>query len=216
MVGSSTIDLMKGQKYYVVWKGRKTGIFSNWEEAEAQVKGYEGAQYKSFGLLSEATEAFSRDYETYRGSPSSRGRWKTASVKPVLPCICVDAACSGPPGPVEYRGISLPDGREIFCKGPFPRGTNNIGEFLAIVHALTWLSKQDRKMPVYSDSQTAIAWVNTGEAKTKLDHDAISAPLFALIHSAENWLAENKLEDDAVQKWDTDMWGEIPADFGRK
>ena len=87
---------------------------------------------------------------------------------------------------------------------------------LAIVHALTWLSKQDRKMPVYSDSQTAIAWVNTGEAKTKLDHDAISAPLFALIHSAENWLAENKLEDDAVQKWDTDMWGEIPADFGRK
>jgi ribonuclease HI len=207
---------MKSQKYYVVWKGRKPGIFSSWEECEAQVKGFEGAQYKSFGLLSEATEAFSRDYESYKGSPSSKGRWKTASEKPRLPCICVDAACSGAPGPVEYRGVSLPDGKELFCKGPFPRGTNNIGEFLAIVHALTWLSKQNQTLPIYSDSENAIAWVNTGQARTKLEHDAASAALFALIRSAENWLAENQLEEDAVLKWDTELWGENPADFGRK
>ena len=44
----------------------------------------------------------------------------------------VDAACSGNPGPMEYRGIDLATGAEIFHFGPV-HGTNNIGEFLAIV-----------------------------------------------------------------------------------
>ena len=100
--------------------------------------------------------------------------------------------------------------------GPFPDGTNNVGEFLAIVHALTWLSKHERQLHIYSDSRNAISWVYTGVCKTQLKHTARNAPLFAIIHSAENWLAENELKDDAVLKWDTELWGENPADFGRK
>jgi len=207
---------MAKQRYYVVWKGRKRGIFSAWDEAEKQVKGYVGAQYKAFGSRKEAEVALAGDYEEYMGRAASAGNWKTASVRPVLPSICADAACSGPPGPVEYRAVDLESGRELFRCGPYPNGTNNIGEFLAIVRSLSWLDKHGLEMPVYSDSETAIAWVNNGAARTKLEHDSSNAVLFALVHSAENWLAENVLREDAVLKWDTELWGENPADFGRK
>ena len=207
---------MSKQKFYVVWKGRKTGIFTSWADCEKQVKGYVGAEYKAFGSRAEAERALHSRYEDYRGKSSSLGKWKHASVKPMLPSICVDAACDGSPGKTEYRGVLTETGEQIFHTGPYADGTNNIGEFLAIVHALTWLVKHKQQMPIYSDSENAIAWVNTGECKTKLKHTPSNAALFALIRSAENWLAENELLDDGVLKWDTDLWGENPADFGRK
>jgi ribonuclease HI len=128
----------------------------------------------------------------------------------------VDAACSGSPGQLEYRGVYTDSEEEFFRAGPFPDGTNNVGEFLAIVHALTWLEKHNTWLPIYSDSRNAISWVYTGKCQTSLKHTARNAPLFAIIHSAENWLAENELREDAVLKWDTELWGENPADFGRK
>jgi len=204
------------QKYYVVWKGRKPGIFTSWAECEKQVKGFTAAQYKSFDSLNEAKAAYQSKYETFKGKPASQGKWREASVKPILPSICVDAACSGAPGKLEYRGVYTESQEEIFRFGPFPDGTNNVGEFLAIVHALTWLAKHDKQLPVYSDSENGIAWVYTGKCRTKLKHTSHNAPLFVMIHSAENWLAENELDDDEVLKWDTELWGENPADFGRK
>lgn len=207
---------MPKSKFYVVWKGRKAGIFTSWAECEIQVKGFVDAEYKAFSSLKEAEAAYSSKYVAYKGRPSSLGKWKEASVKPVLPSLCVDAACSGSPGKMEYRGVLLESGKEFFRIGPFPDGTNNVGEFLAIVHALTWLLKHEKQMPVYSDSQNAISWVFTGKCKTQLKHTPKNAPIFMLIRSAENWLAENELRDNAVLKWKTDLWGENPADFGRK
>jgi len=207
---------MPKQKYYVVWKGRKTGIFTSWTECEKQVKGFVGAEYKAFGSLKEAETAYKSKYEAFKGKSASLGKWKDASVKPVRPSICVDAACNGSPGKMEYRGVFLESGEEFFRIGPFPDGTNNVGEFLAIVHALTWLTKHEKQMPVYSDSQNAISWVFTGKCKTQLKHTVKNAPIFMLIKSAENWLAENMLRDNAVLKWETNLWGENPADFGRK
>jgi ribonuclease HI len=207
---------MPKEKFYVVWKGRKTGIFTSWAECEKQVKGFAGAEFKAFGSLKEAEAAFRSRYEAFKGKPASLGKWKEASVKPIVPSICVDAACSGSPGEMEYRGVFLESEEEFFRFGPYPDGTNNVGEFLAIVHALTWLLKHSKTMPVYSDSENAIAWVYTGECKTQLKRTPRNLPIFTLIRSAENWLAENELRDDAVLKWDTDLWGENPADFGRK
>lgn len=214
---------MPKQKYYVVWKGHKPGIYTSWAECEKQVKGFAAAQYKAFESLREAESAYRSKYEAFKGKPASQGKWREASIKPVLPSICVDAACSGSPGKLEYRGVYTDSGDEIFRVGPFPDGTNNVGEFLAIVHALTWLAKHQRsspvdgkQVPVYSDSENGIAWVYTGECRTKLKRTTRNTPLFVLIHSAENWLAENELLDDAVLKWDTNLWGEIPADYGRK
>ena len=200
----------------MVWKGRKTGIFTSWAECEKQVKGFVAAEYKSFGSLKEAEAAFQSKYEAYKGKPSSLGKWKEASIQPIIPSMSVDAACSGAPGKLEYRGVDTETGKEIFRFGPFPDGTNNVGEFLAVVHALTWMAKHRKQLPVYSDSENAIAWVFTGKCNTQLKHTAKNAPLFIMIRSAENWLAENELEDDAVLKWDTGLWGENPADFGRK
>jgi len=204
------------QKYYVVWKGRKTGIFTSWADCEKQVKGFVGAQYKAFDSEAEADKAFLAKYDDYKGRASSQGKWKLASTQPQLPSICVDAACNGSPGKLEYRGVNTETGEEIFRAGPYTQGTNNVGEFLAIVHALTWQVKHNVTIPVYSDSENAISWVNTGECNTKLKRSSKNALLFALIRSAENWLAENELSDNTLLKWDTDLWGENPADFGRK
>ncbi len=207
---------MPRQKYYVVWKGRRTGIFTTWAECEKQVKGFVGAQFKAFESEAEADAAFLAKYEDYKGKPSTNGKWKLADEKPVLPSMCVDAACSGAPGKLEYRGVNTESGEELFRAGPYPEGTNNVGEFLAIVHALTWQVKHNMHIPIYSDSENAITWVNTGVCKTNLKHSPKNALLFALIKSAENWLAENELPEDKILKWDTEMWGENPADFGRK
>ncbi|WKZ41852.1 MAG: ribonuclease H family protein [Anaerolineales bacterium] len=207
---------MPKQKYYVVWKGRKTGIFTTWAECEKQVKGFVGAQYKAFGSEAEAEAAYLAKYDDYKGKVSSGGKWKTASIQPLLPSICVDAACSGSPGKLEYRGVNTETGEEIFHVGPYNDGTNNVGEFLAIVHALTWQAKHNMHVPVYSDSQNAISWVHQGECKTRLKHSSKNAILFAIIRSAENWLAENELPEGKILKWETGVWGENPADFGRK
>jgi ribonuclease HI len=207
---------MPKQKYYVVWKGRKTGVFTSWAECEKHVKGFVGAQFKAFGDEAEAEAAYLANYDDYKGKASSSGKWRIASIPPMLPSICVDAACSGSPGKLEYRGVNTETGDQIFRAGPYADGTNNVGEFLAIVRALTWQAKHNMRVPVYSDSENAISWVYTGECRTKLKHTPKNAPLFALIHSAENWLAENELDDEAVLKWDTELWGENPADFGRK
>ncbi len=207
---------MVKQKYYVVWKGRKTGVFTSWAECEKQVKAFVDAQFKAFDSEAQADAAFLAKYDDYKGKPSSSGKWKEASTQPLLPSICVDAACNGSPGKLEFRGVNTETNEEIFRAGPYDEGTNNVGEFLAVVHALTWQAKHNMHVPIYSDSENALAWVATGQCNTKLKHTSKNAVLFALIHSAENWLAENELPEDKILKWETEIWGENPADFGRK
>jgi ribonuclease HI len=202
---------MPEKKYYVVWKGKKTGVFDNWKECEAQIKGVEGAAFKSFPDLEEAREAFGRRWEDYVKNRVSNPRVGN----PVWESWCVDAACSGNPGVMEYRGVETKTGRQLFHKGPFPLGTNNIGEFLGIVHALALLKKEGNPIIVYSDSRVAIKWVKDKAPKTKLPRTAKSEPLFDLLDRAVAWLNTNDYPNK-VLKWETEKWGEIPADFGRK
>jgi ribonuclease HI len=202
-------------KFYVVWKGRKTGIFATWEECEAQVKGFTGAEYKSFISQEAARRALRADYNDYAGKSASSGSWLFAPNPPLRESLAVDAACSGSPGRLEWRGVRLDTGREIFHQGPFEKGTNNVGEFLAIVDALAWLKERNVPAPIYSDSGTAIAWVKAGRCNTDLLPDDRNKPLFDRIARAESWLSENAIRN-RVLKWDTQAWGEIPADFNRK
>jgi ribonuclease HI len=212
------------ERYYVVWRGRKRGIFNTWAECEQQVKGFVNAEYKGFGSLDEARAALKGSYEEFRGRPSSLGRWTIAAVKPKLPSICVDAACSGSPGKLEYRGVDTATRKVLFRAGPFADGTNNVGEFLAIIEALRWLRNHEAARPVYSDSENAIAWVRAKKCKTKLARTAQNRRLFEMISRAEDELRRGEFQSvrDGVRqewqvlKWDTASWGEIPADFGRK
>jgi len=209
---------MAKKKFYVVWNGVNPGIYDNWEECKLQVIGYENAQYKSFETLDKAREAYNQGSMIYLQQTMKEVQVCTEneSAKMYLrESLAVDAACSGNPGAMEYRGILVATGEELFRKGPWLQGTNNIGEFLAIVHALALMKQKNMDIPVYSDSQNAIFWIQKKQCKTRLEQTSDNAPVFDLIGRAEKWLKENSYSN-AVLKWDTASWGEIPADFGRK
>ncbi len=211
---------MPKKKYYVVWKGRRTGVFSSWNVCKKQIDGFEGAQYKSFASLHEAELAFLKKYEDYKGVNTKRTSISPEEKKkygvPILESICVDAACSGNPGVLEYRGVLTHSKKEIFKKGPFVKGTNNIGEFLALVHGIALLKQTNKPtIPVYSDSKIAMSWIRQKKCKTNLQFDPVNKELLNLIKRAEKWLQQNSFTNP-VLKWHTKVWGEIPADFGRK
>lgn len=146
--------------------------------------------------------------------------YRTDTVLPLHPDVkanawAVDAACSGNPGPMEYQAIDLATGQQIFHFGPM-HGTNNIGEFLAIIHALALMEKQHiTDKVIYSDSYNAILWVNKRQCKTKLERTEDTQPLYDIIARAEQWLRTHRI-DIPIVHWQTKLWGEIPADFGRK
>jgi ribonuclease HI len=205
---------MRKQKFYVVWKGRKPGIYTSWEDCEAQVKGFEGAQYKGFESREAAKIAFKGKYEDFKGRGQPVRQWLFTPNPPMLPSLSVDAACSGSPGPLEYRGVNTETGEQVFRAGPFPGGTNNIGEFLAIVRGMEWLARHKLDWVIYSDSDTAVAWIRARKCNTKLARTASNAMLFQLIARAEESL--KNFRSFRIMKWDTKAWGENPADFGRK
>lgn len=210
------------RKYYVVWNGFHTGIYDSWEECKASVTNYPGAKYKSFSSLEEATEAYRGDPQEHLGIIRSIAshRMRTVNYEAYpdirLDALAVDAACSRNPGPVEYRGVWVSLGIEEFRIGPLQGGTNNIGEYLAIVHALALLAKKGLPMvPVYSDSRTGMAWLRARAARTSITPSPQNLRVRELIARANTWLATHEVTNP-VLKWDTDTWGEIPADFGRK
>ncbi len=257
---------MTKNKYYVVWRGRTPGIYREWDDCAAQVKGFAGAVYKGYASVTEAALAFEQEppagivphrkdsTETRDGdenapaaatpspatlaaaplpesldglpaellglSPSAEGS-TDAYNPPVFPdevrldALAVDAACSGNPGPMEYRGVCLATGRQVFHLGPL-YGTNNVGEYLAIVHALALLKKHGRRMVIYSDSRNALLWVKARRCRTKLERTPQTEPLFQLIERADHWLQTHDFSDIPLLKWETKRWGEVPADFGRK
>jgi len=206
------------KKYYVVWEGNETGVFDSWEKCQLSVKGFPNAKYKAYSSKEEAEAALSH-FPGWERKPGGGAKNKVIDPDRTgvdQTAMAVDAACSGNPGDMEYRGVWVNDGTEIFRKGPFTQGTNNIGEFLAIVHALAFLKQQgDTNTRIYTDSRTAIKWVKMKKANTQLKPGRANATVFEFIRRAEHWLKENSYRNP-IEKWDTERWGEIPADFGRK
>lgn len=210
--------MAKSKKYYVVWKGVQTGIFDNWEECKRNVEGVQGGSvYKSFPTLQEAELAFSQDPELYIKKRQSAMKPILDALygSPITPSIAVDGAYSSASRQAEYQGVYTETGTLLFKQGPFLDGTNNVMEFLAIVHALAWCKQNQNNMPIYSDSRNAIKWVKDKKAATKMKKTARNERLFELIARAEHWLKENTYSNQLL-KWETQTWGEIPADFGRK
>lgn len=210
----------KKQKYYVVWLGNPAGIYHSWKECQAVIKGVSGAQYMSFESLPAATIAYNKSYQDYKGKALGKSKVLTPSQKaeygqPNLYSIAVDAACSGNPGRMEYRAVDTQTHRQLFHKGPFNQATNNVGEFLALVHGLAFLKKEKSDRIIYSDSRIAIAWVKKHKCNTRLKKTNKNQVIFELISRAELWLKNNSYSTFIV-KWETKAWGEIPADFGRK
>jgi ribonuclease HI len=208
---------MKKQKYYVVWVGNQPGVYDNWPECEKQVKGIMGAKYKSFKSLAEAKIALGHNYQDYYQKSKTKVRTLATLPLEVLEknSISVDAACSGNPGSMEYQGVETNTGKVVFHYGPV-YGTNNLGEFLAIVHILAHLKEaKDDMRVIYSDSAVAIKWIKTKQVKSKLIKNEQTKKVWELVARALVWLNNNTYANK-ILKWETDKWGEIRADFGRK
>lgn len=208
--------MAKKKHFYVVWLGRKPGIYTNWESCKAEVQGVESARYMGFETHEEAQQALKDGWKKhYALTHKTKATTLTHKARPTGKALTVDAACSGNPGKMEYRGVLLQNTQEIFREGPFEEGTNNIGEFLAIVHALALQVQHKTRLPIYSDSANALIWIKKKKCGTKLKETPKNRDLFDLINRAEQWLNSHKW-DIPLYKWDTAAWGEIPADFGRK
>ncbi|RTE08867.1 ribonuclease H [Paenibacillus whitsoniae] len=215
---------MAASKFYVVWVGHKPGIYRSWAECQAQTNGYPQAKYKSYESESEAKAAYEKGWQkslNFSGKGSGGG---TAGKKSATPesapevdynSISVDVGCSGNPGIVEYKGVDTKTGEIIFYQGPIAKGTNNLGEFLAIVHGLAYLKKQGSNKTIYTDSVTALSWIRKKEVSTNLVRDKSTEEIWTLVDRALKWLQTNAYTNKIV-KWDTKKWGEIKADFGRK
>lgn len=218
--------MAKKHKFYVVWQGRSTGIFSDWASCEAQVKGFAGAKHKSFASLEQAQNAFAdkpakhlakKKVQKLVTEKTSPQKVRSLPAEVILPSWAVDAACEGNPGKMEYRIVYTHDGSTVQHSPIFARGTSNIGEFLALVEALQQCQEAGIKT-VYSDSRTALAWLRLAKANTGLVRNSQTERLWVKLEQAEAWLQKQDISRllSYVHKWQTRQWGEIPADFGRK
>jgi ribonuclease HI len=195
-------------------------VFESWDDCKAQIKDYQGAQYKSFATFEAAKAALKGNYKDYVGKNKTfKSELSPVQLQkigqPNYHSIAVDAASSGNPGIMEYRGVDTKTKKQLFIQGPFEEGTNNIGEFLALVHGLAFLKKHQSDRIIYTDSRTALSWVKKKTCNTKLARNAKNEALFELVDRAVDWLKKNTYTT-VIVKWETKAWGEIPADFGRK
>jgi ribonuclease HI len=190
-------------KFYVVWKGRNTGIFNSWDECKAQIDGFPGAKFKSFPTRIAAENALNNNTEQ---EPSGF----------IKESICVDAAWNTETKDLEFQAVNTPDKTLIFHRGPMKDGTINIGEYLAIVLALEYCRKHHLEhLPIYSDSNTAIKWVKDKKTNTRVTPTSDNQTLLHHLQIATELLHKHNYINPLL-KWNTKEWGENPADFGRK
>lgn len=207
----------KKKKYYVIWRGHRPGVYESWDDAKKQLQGFKGGKYKSFGSRKIAQEAFVGNPDDYKGKDLRKVRDLSKEElekigEPIELSLCVDAACNAKSGKFEYQGVWTHNDDQAFHFGPMMHGTNNIGEFLGLVHALAFLQKLKLPdYPIYTDSKIAMTWVRNKRAKSTSQDKEVQK----LVIRAEKWLHDNSYTNP-ILKWETKAWGEIPADFGRK
>ena len=201
---------MAEKKRYVVRNWKETWIFEDWTSVQPIVSWFSWAKFKWFSSRSEAEQAFQNWPDEYY---QPKKKWNEKDLPFVKKSIAVDAACSSATGVMEYKGIDLVSEKEIF-NFSFPEGTNNIWEFLAIVHGLSWLKTEKKDdYSLYSDSRNAIGRVK--EKRCKTNFVPKDEKLMEIIKRAENWLKTNSYTTEILKR-DTENRWEIPADFWRK
>lgn len=191
--------------FYVVWVGRYPGVYSSWEECEAQVKGFPGARFRSFGDRATALSAFASNEDLF-AVDADRG--------PQPESCAVGTFKSNHNSDIGYIGVATGTGDKLFQVSTLPNSTNNIGAFLAVCHALAFCAERGLETPIYSDSQTALAWIRHRKCGSALTRTAANLKTFDLVNRAERWLASHDWRNSVLQ-WNTKAWGPIPANFKR-
>lgn len=211
---------MAKKKFYVVWNGRENGVFDNWDDCSKQVHSFLGAVFKSFPTKDLAESAYQSSSKIFIGKdkkPISELSEEQLILigKPIWNSISVDGAGNTQTGVVEYQGVETKTKKVLFKMGPFNDGTNNMVEFLGIVHALAYCKQQNINLPIYSDSKIAIGWIREKQIGTNHPKSEMNLKLFELMERGIKWLNENEYQNQ-ILKWETKAWGENPADYGRK
>ena len=122
---------------------------------------------------------------------------------------------------MEYRAVELHTRKEIFHSPIYPTGTNNLGEFLAIYDAIRYIEemeKHKRKTKyecIFSDSETAIARMKNKKIKTTLPYTKETKGLLTQVQDALTWIKTHEFTIPILKR-ETEIRGEIPADFDRK
>ncbi|MFY7861731.1 MAG: viroplasmin family protein [Chitinophagales bacterium] len=207
--------MAKHSKFYVVWRGHQTGVFTDWESCKKSVEAFKNPAFKSFKTEAEAIVASRGRAEDFLET-NSKDEPIVSKDNIIINSICVDAACSGNPGPMEYRGVDYETKKQLFLSKVYQQGTNNIGEFIAIIHAIGWMQTQKVNKIIYTDSKTAISWIRNKKIKTNLKQTEANKELFEVMNRALQFVLKNDMSQYQILKWETESWGEIPADFGRK
>ncbi|NKF50755.1 ribonuclease HI [Shewanella sp. WXL01] len=160
------------KKFYVVWQGRKPGIYDNWNEAKAQVDKFAGAKYKSFPSFAEAKAAFGQAADKSIGQASKTVKPSAAKPKAGVSehqvvlgqydvVLYTDGGCDPNPGQAgsgvaEYQSGVLTN---LWYGLYNPNGTNNTAELNALTQALQMAqqaSAQGKSVKIFSDSQYSI------------------------------------------------------------
>ena len=157
------------KKFYVVWKGRETGIFTTWAKCKSLVDGFGGAKFKSFPTLGEAESAFGKKST----APKAKIVKKSSKLKSVplsqeqidaMPFdvkIYTDGACEPNPGEAG-TGLAVYENNKLteLWYGLYQSfGTNNTAELHGLNQALL-LAKEKltkgRSVGVFCDSKYSI------------------------------------------------------------
>jgi len=169
------------KKFYVVWQGRETGIFTDWNTCKKQVDQFAGAKYKSFKTLYEAEIAFHGKSVApinkslkKNGLPKVSSATKKASSQAVKTYtadeisallidtkIFTDGGCEPNPGEAGsgvaiYRNNTI---NELWYGLYNPNGTNNTAELNALNQALIMAQNEIRKgksVAIFCDSKYSI------------------------------------------------------------
>lgn len=126
---------------------------------------------------------------------------------------------------MEYRAVDLNSRKEIFHSPIYPKGTNNLGEFLAIYDAIRYIQQLDIKYKhqggqhryecIFTDSETALARMKSKKIKTTLAYTPETKALLEKVQEAITWIKTHDFTIPILKR-ETEIRGEIPADFDRK
>jgi ribonuclease HI len=171
-----TDDSVAAKKFYVVWSGRNTGIFTDWPTAQASVDKYPGARYKAFPTRAEAEQAYRAGRPPVVRAKSrakavakeSSDAGSAAEAKFDLRIYC-DGACDPNPGHAGSGIAVYRDGRvvELWFGLHHPNGTNNTAELNALYHALLMGEKAmqaGETVEILSDSKYALSCIDVWAA----------------------------------------------------
>jgi len=163
------------KKFYVVWVGRVTGVFTSWPYTKKQVDQFPAAKYKSFKTQMEADAAYAAGWKTPAKSKSvatsmqtssnvtvtNQSELDTAPTKNFDVIIYCDGGCDPNPGQAA-SGVSVyREGKlvELWYGLYNPQGTNNSAELNALYQALH-IAKEDidkgKCVQILCDSQYSI------------------------------------------------------------